>query len=74
MSKKTIVPILIVAGLIEGFVSPTGLATGLKFSLAASLFVLLLAYLFAAGGPTTDRKSRNLQDAKPTRSRVGSSA
>jgi uncharacterized membrane protein SpoIIM required for sporulation len=43
------IPILIVAGSIEGFVSPTGLATGLKFAMAAALFVLLLVYLFAAG-------------------------
>jgi uncharacterized membrane protein SpoIIM required for sporulation len=43
------IPILVIAGIIEAFVSPTGLATGLKFSMAAALFVLLLAYLFAAG-------------------------
>jgi uncharacterized membrane protein SpoIIM required for sporulation len=43
------IPILIVAGTIEGFVSPSGLATRLKFSLAASLFVLLLIYLFGMG-------------------------
>ena len=40
------VPILIVAGVIEGFVSPTGLALPLKFSMAAALFVLLNIYLF----------------------------
>jgi uncharacterized membrane protein SpoIIM required for sporulation len=43
------IPILVIAGIIEAFVSPTGLATGLKFAMAAALFVLLLAYLFAAG-------------------------
>jgi uncharacterized membrane protein SpoIIM required for sporulation len=50
------IPILIVAGVIEGFVSPTGLARGLKFALAGALFVLLLTYLFAAGSSrsTTD--------------------
>jgi len=42
-----IVPILILAGLIEAFISPTNLPVGLKFSLAAALFVLLWAYLFA---------------------------
>jgi uncharacterized membrane protein SpoIIM required for sporulation len=43
------IPILIVAGTVEAFVSPTGLATNLKFALAAALFVLLLGYLLAAG-------------------------
>lgn len=43
------VPILIVAGLIEAFVSPTGLAIPLKFCLAGALFVLLNLYLFGAG-------------------------
>jgi uncharacterized membrane protein SpoIIM required for sporulation len=43
------IPILIVAGTIEAFVSPTGLATKLKFALAGALFVLLLTYLFGAG-------------------------
>ncbi|MGO9405571.1 MAG: stage II sporulation protein M [Terriglobales bacterium] len=40
------IPILIIAGLIEAFVSPTGLPIPLKFSLAGALFVLLGAYLF----------------------------
>jgi uncharacterized membrane protein SpoIIM required for sporulation len=43
------IPILIVAGTIEAFVSPTSLATNLKFAMAAALFVLLLGYLFGAG-------------------------
>jgi uncharacterized membrane protein SpoIIM required for sporulation len=42
------IPILVVAGVIEAFVSPTGLATGLKFVMAGALFILLLAYLFGA--------------------------
>jgi uncharacterized membrane protein SpoIIM required for sporulation len=41
-----IVPMLVIAGLIEAFVSPTELAVPLKFSMAAGLFVLLLYYLF----------------------------
>ncbi|MGA9473594.1 MAG: stage II sporulation protein M [Terriglobales bacterium] len=40
------IPILIIAGLIEAFVSPTGLPVPLKFSLAGALFALLGAYLF----------------------------
>lgn len=43
------VPILIIAGIIEAFVSPTGLAIPLKFSMAAALFVLLNLYLFGLG-------------------------
>jgi len=43
------VPILIIAGTIEAFVSPTELAIPLKFTLAAALFVLLNVYLFGVG-------------------------
>ena len=49
------IPILIVAGLIEAFVSPTGLPIPLKFSMAGALFVLLGVYLFGMArkpGPT----------------------
>jgi uncharacterized membrane protein SpoIIM required for sporulation len=40
-----IVPMLVVAGIIEGFVSPSGIATPLKFLLAAVLFAALATYL-----------------------------
>src|SRR5205823_2386433 len=40
-------PILIVAGAIEAFVSPTDLAVSLKLTFASALFVLLGVYLFA---------------------------
>lgn len=43
------VPILVIAGTIEAFVSPTSLATGLKFTMAAALFALLNVYLFGVG-------------------------
>jgi uncharacterized membrane protein SpoIIM required for sporulation len=43
------IPILIIAGLIEAFVSPTALPVPLKFSMAAALFVLLNIYLFGMG-------------------------
>ena len=43
------VPILIIAGTIEAFVSPMGLAIPLKFAMSAALLVLLGVYLFAAG-------------------------
>jgi uncharacterized membrane protein SpoIIM required for sporulation len=51
------IPILIIAGSIEAFVSPTSLATGLKFATAAALFVLLLTYLFVAGKPASKADS-----------------
>jgi uncharacterized membrane protein SpoIIM required for sporulation len=51
------IPILIIAGTIEAFVSPTGLATKLKFAMAAALFVLLLGYLFGAGRSSTKADS-----------------
>jgi uncharacterized membrane protein SpoIIM required for sporulation len=40
------VPILVIAGVIEGFVSPTDLGVTMKFAMASALFVLLMAYLF----------------------------
>jgi uncharacterized membrane protein SpoIIM required for sporulation len=43
------VPILIIAGTIEAFVSPTGLAVPLKFAMSAALLVLLGTYLFMVG-------------------------
>jgi len=52
------IPILIIAGLIEAFVSPTGLAVSLKFSLAAALFVLLGSYLFGMARNSKPSSSR----------------
>ena len=40
-----IIPLLIVAGTVEGFVSPTDLAVRWKYALAAALFGLLLLYV-----------------------------
>ena len=40
------IPLLIIAGVIEGFFSPSGAAVGMKFALAAVLFFALLSYLF----------------------------
>jgi uncharacterized membrane protein SpoIIM required for sporulation len=43
------VPILVVAGIIEGFVSPTDLSVTMKFTMAAATFVLFVAYLAGSG-------------------------
>jgi uncharacterized membrane protein SpoIIM required for sporulation len=47
-----IIPILIVAGLIEGFISPSSLPWQWKFSLAGAVAVIFFSYLFfcARGG------------------------
>jgi uncharacterized membrane protein SpoIIM required for sporulation len=39
------IPLLLIAGLVEGFVSPTNIAPGMKFLLAAALGTLLVLYL-----------------------------
>jgi uncharacterized membrane protein SpoIIM required for sporulation len=55
------IPILVVAGIIEAFISPTDLSTISKFSVAGALFILLIAYLFsdphAAERPDASRAS-----------------
>ncbi|HEX8763949.1 MAG TPA: stage II sporulation protein M, partial [Candidatus Acidoferrum sp.] len=40
------IPMLVVAGVIEGFFSPSGAPVKMKFLLAAALFAALLSYLF----------------------------
>jgi uncharacterized membrane protein SpoIIM required for sporulation len=44
-----VIPLLLVAGLIEGFVSPVSIAPTTKFIIGGSMFVLLLLYLIGAG-------------------------
>jgi uncharacterized membrane protein SpoIIM required for sporulation len=44
-----VIPILIAAGIVEGFVSPTDLAPAVKFVLGAALFCVLAAYLYLPG-------------------------
>jgi uncharacterized membrane protein SpoIIM required for sporulation len=41
------IPLLLVAGVVEGFVSPTDLAPGMKFLLAGALGTLLVLYLIS---------------------------
>jgi uncharacterized membrane protein SpoIIM required for sporulation len=50
-----IVPMLIVAGIIEGFVSPSGLAIPLKFLLSGVLLTALITYLTRVGLPQPER-------------------
>jgi len=51
------IPILVIAGIIEAFVSPTDLAVSLKFGMAAGLFVLLVVYLFSTPAKTAEDPS-----------------
>jgi uncharacterized membrane protein SpoIIM required for sporulation len=43
------IPMLIVAGVIEGFFSPSSAPMAMKFGLAAVLFAALMTYLFLLG-------------------------
>jgi uncharacterized membrane protein SpoIIM required for sporulation len=45
------IPMLVVAGLIEGFFSPSSAPVAMKFALAGVLFAALLTYLFLLGRP-----------------------
>jgi uncharacterized membrane protein SpoIIM required for sporulation len=46
-----VIPMLVIAGVIEGFVSPSNLDYRLKFALAGMLGVLLVLYLTRRGNP-----------------------
>ncbi len=54
-----VIPILILAGIIEGFFSPSGVHIWIKFAFAAALGVGFFFYLFAAG-----RKGEELGEIK----------
>jgi uncharacterized membrane protein SpoIIM required for sporulation len=45
------IPMLVVAGVIEGFFSPSGAPVAAKFGLGAVLFAALMSYLFLTGRP-----------------------
>ncbi len=49
------IPLLLVAGTIEGFFSPTSAPVAMKFALAAVLFTALNLYLFTAGRSSAPR-------------------
>jgi uncharacterized membrane protein SpoIIM required for sporulation len=44
-----VVPLLVIAGIIEGFISPVSIEPAVKFVIGVSMLVLLVLYLFAAG-------------------------
>lgn len=48
------IPLLVIAGLIEGFFSPSGASATMKFGLAGVLFAALLSYLFFMGRPAAE--------------------
>jgi uncharacterized membrane protein SpoIIM required for sporulation len=52
-----IIPLLIVAGTVEGFVSPSDLPARWKYLLAAVLFGLLLLFVMRKASPVTSRES-----------------
>ncbi len=51
------IPMLVVAGIVEGFFSPSAAPVAMKFALAGVLFTALLTYLFRIGRPVA-RPSR----------------
>jgi uncharacterized membrane protein SpoIIM required for sporulation len=57
-----IIPMLIVAGTIEGFVSPSDLPISLKYTLAVGLFVLLLLYV-KRKAPARSRPPKSAESA-----------
>ncbi len=63
------IPLLVVAGVIEGFVSPSAVGTSVKFSIGGSVFVLFVFYLARGwrdqAGVTADPGVRS--DSVPSR-------
>jgi uncharacterized membrane protein SpoIIM required for sporulation len=49
-----IIPMLVIAGTIEGFFSPSGAPADLKFAVGAALFTLLLLWLFSSHALSND--------------------
>jgi uncharacterized membrane protein SpoIIM required for sporulation len=49
-----VIPLLLIAGAIEGFVSPVPIAPSTKFTIGAAMFTLLVVYLARAGRATED--------------------
>lgn len=51
------IPMLLIAGFVEGFVSPTNLPYSVKFMLAGGLFTLLVLYLLRKPSPISAQSS-----------------
>jgi uncharacterized membrane protein SpoIIM required for sporulation len=51
-------PLLVIAGIVEGFVSPTSAPVAAKFAIAVSLFVLLVLYLARGWRPASPASAR----------------
>jgi uncharacterized membrane protein SpoIIM required for sporulation len=51
------IPMLLIAGFVEGFVSPTNLPYSIKFMLAGGLFTLLVLYLLRKPSPSSAQSS-----------------
>jgi uncharacterized membrane protein SpoIIM required for sporulation len=47
------IPLLVIAGVIEGFFSPSDASVAMKFALAIVLFAALLTYLFSTRDSAT---------------------
>jgi len=55
-----VIPMLVVAGIIEGFVSPSDIPLTMKFALGATMLILLGGYLFLVGRlPNADTHRAN---------------
>jgi uncharacterized membrane protein SpoIIM required for sporulation len=52
-----VIPILVVAGVIEGFISPVPMPAMPKFVIGAAMLALLVLYLTLAGRTATERVS-----------------
>lgn len=52
-----VLPMLVLAGLIEGFISPTDVAPSVKFVIGAAMFVLLAVYLSRRPNRRTDDRT-----------------
>jgi uncharacterized membrane protein SpoIIM required for sporulation len=61
-----IIPMLIVAGTIEGFLSPSDLPVRLKFGVAAGMFCLLLLYVMPKGRKKITADSQSKVGPPPT--------
>jgi uncharacterized membrane protein SpoIIM required for sporulation len=54
-----VVPMLLIAGAIEGFISPTPIPPAVKFVIGASIFALLAVYLAMAGRDLSESRGRS---------------